>query len=400
MSMDTASTSIGRRDFLTGSLIAAGAIRPSAVRGSQANSAITLGMIGCGGRGTWIADLFEKSGKFRLVACADYYQDRADAFGERFRIDRSRRHTTLSGYKRLLDGAVDAVAIETPPWFHPSQTADAVAAGKHVFLAKPIAVDVPGCLSVAESGRRATRARRVLLVDFQTRANHVFIEAVRRVHQGAIGRLISAQVAYLWPGLVHDAPLSSPEDRLRLWYQNRALCGDIIVEQDIHTLDVATWFANSDPVSAVGTCGRGVRHTGDIHDHFAVNFQFPDGFVVSFLSQKGVPSIPDEMRCRVFGTEGVADTEYAGLVTITGRHPFPGGRTPDMYTSGAVRNIQEFHRRIAGREYDNPTVAPSVRSNLTCVLGRTAAYRRMEVTWKQMLSSGQALKPDLSGLRA
>src|ERR1051325_5454808 len=92
---------VGRREFLTGAMVAVGAIPASAVRGSQANSAVSIGLIGCGGRGTWIAGLFERTGKYRVTACADYYQDRADAFGERFKIGKARRFTTLSGYKRL-----------------------------------------------------------------------------------------------------------------------------------------------------------------------------------------------------------------------------------------------------------------------------------------------------------
>jgi predicted dehydrogenase len=270
-----------------------------------------------------------------------------------------------------------------------------------VYLAKPMAVDVPGCLTIAEAGKRATAKKLVYLIDFQTRADDIYRETLRRVHQGAIGRIVSALANYPWTGTVHDdRPATTPEERLRFWYQTRALCGDVIVEQDIHALDVATWFAGSDPIKAVGTGSKSTRKYGDIWGHFAVIYTFPDNFQVSFTSQKNVPGAHDEIRCLVYGTEGVADTDYTGAVNIRGKHPYAGGRMTDLYTSGARRNIEEFYNSISSNNYDNPTVVPSVRSNLTSILGRTAAYRGGEVTWSDMIAAGEVLTPDLSGLKS
>jgi predicted dehydrogenase len=114
-----------------------------------------LGIIGCGGRGTWITDLFRKHGGYEITAAADYFPDRAVAFGARMAVPAARLFTGLSGYKRLLASGVDAVAIESPPYFHPEQAAAAVEAGAHVYLAKPAAVDAPGCRSIQESAERA-----------------------------------------------------------------------------------------------------------------------------------------------------------------------------------------------------------------------------------------------------
>ena len=395
-----------RRGFLkkTASALALGTAaslvgEPSRLGAAESDATISLGMIGCGGRGAWIADLFKKSGKYRLVACADYFSDRADAFGEKFGVEPKRRFTTLSGARRLLDEPLDAVVIETPPYFHPEQAAAAVDAGKHVFLSKPVAVDVPGALAIAKAGEKATAKGLVFLVDFQTRADDIFRETVRRVHQGAIGKLISGDAHYPWSGNVHDQPATTPEERLRHWYQTPALCGDVIVEQDIHALDVATWFTNTDPRSAVGAGGRALRQHGETWDHFSVIYQFPDDFVLSFTSQKAVPGAPNEIRCRVFGSQGVADTDYVGAVSITGKNPFAGGTMTNLFTSGAQRNIEDFHRFITQRHYDNATVAPTVRSNLTAILGRTAAYRGGLVTWQEMMSDSEPLVPDLRGLK-
>ncbi len=397
------SGSIKRRDFLTGASLAAtlSMVSPAVALGSKANSVLRLGLIGCGGRGTWIADLFARTGQYRFVACADYFPDRARAFGDRFKIEPGRQFTTLSAYKRLLDEPLDAVVIESPPYFHPAQAAAAVDAGKHVYLAKPMAVDVPGCMTIAEAGKKATAKNLVYLIDFQTRANDLYIETLRRVCQGDIGRLVSAVASYPWAATVHDDhAAASPEERLRLWYQTRALCGDVIVEQDIHALDVAAWFAGADPIKATGTCSKLTRKYGDINSHFSVIYTFPNDFQVSFASQKNVPGTPDEIRCLVYGTEGTADTDYTGAVNIRGKHPYEGGRMTNLYTTGAQRNIESFYNAITSSKYDNPTVVPSVRSNLTAILGRTAAYCGREVTWNDMMSKCEPLKPDLSGLKS
>jgi len=390
---------VARRTFLAGAAAATVTVlKPSRVRGSEANSKITLGLIGCGGRGAWLANLFQADGRYQIAACADYFQQRADAVGDRLGVESAHRYTGLSGYRQLLEENVDAVVIETPPYFHPEQAAAAVDAGKHVFVAKPIAVDVPGCLSIADSGKKATDKGRVFLVDFQTRTNSFYREAVRRVRAGELGRLVSGEAHYPWQGIVHDVPLAGPSDRLRYWYQTLALSGDVIVEQDIHALDVATWFLDADPVKAFGTGGRAIRRYGNIWDHFSVTYWFPNEAVLIFHSQKGIPGVKDEIRCRVFGSEGVAYSDYFGDVWIQGKKPYEGGSTGSLYQDGAVANIAEFHRAISQHDHSNPTVAPSVRSNLTSVLGRTAAYRGETVTWDDLLKDGEKLEPDLSGL--
>ena len=392
---------VHRRTFLTGAAAATGValIKPALVRGTQANSTIELGLIGCGGRGNWITKLFDQTGKYRFVACCDYFQDRVDATGERVKIDAKRRYPTLSGYKRLLDSKLDAVVIETPPYFHPQQAAAAVDAGKHVFLAKPIAVDAPGCLSIAESGKRATAKKLVFLVDFQTRANELYREALRRVRVGDIGRLVMGEAHYPWQGGGRGAPPAAPEEQLRHWYYVLPISGDFIVEQAIHSLDVATWIADADPIDACGMGGRTLRPEGSIWDHFAVNYRFPNDYVLSFTCIQSVPGVKDEISARVFGSDGVIDTDYFGDVWIRGKKPYEGGSTGQLYTTGALTNINEFYEFVTRGNCSNETVAPSVRSNLTAVLGRIAGYCGGEVTWKEMIQNGEKLEPNLKGLK-
>ena len=202
----------------------------------------------------------------------------------------SRRYTGLSGYKRLLESKLDAVVIETPPYFHPQHAADAVDAGKHVYLAKPIAVDAPGCQTIAEAGKRATAKKQVFLVDFQTRAERAF---PRRHRAGAPGRhwasWCMAEAHYPWSGGGRGAPPATPEQQLRSWYYVLPLSGDFIVEQSIHALDLATWIINADPIRARGTGGHKVRPPNSIYDHFAVTYAFPDDLTLSFTCIQSIP---------------------------------------------------------------------------------------------------------------
>jgi len=396
-------SSLSRRSILAAGAAATVAIvRPELVRSASANSAVELGVIGCGGRGGWIANLFANHGGYRIVAAADYFEHKTTGLADRFKIDAARRFSGLSAYKRLLETKLDAVVIESPPYFHPEHAAAAVDAGKHVYVAKPIAVDVPGCLTIAEAGRKATEKKLVFLVDFQTRASAVYREAVKRVHNGDIGRIVSGEAVYYcgdtWGNPTYDN--TSAEARLRHWGVDKVLSGDVITEQNIHALDVATWIIDENPVKAVGSCGRKARTgSGNVNDHFAVVFTFPNDVLLSFASKQYGQGY-DDIGCRIFGARGTIDTHYFGSVSIRGAMPYAGGSTGNLYTDGAVANIAEFHASISAGRFHNPTVAPSVRSNLTTILGRTAAYRRAEVTWDEMMKTAEKLEFDTSSLKA
>ena len=401
---------ITRRRFIAGAgaaTLSFTVVKPELVRGFNANTKINLGMIGCGGRGTWIAELFRQHGGYNVVAGADYFQDRVDNLGDKLNIPADRRYTGLFGYKKLLEH-VDAVAIESPPYFHPEQAAAAVDAGCHVYIAKPLAVDVPGCHSIAESGKKASAKNLCFLVDFQTRANDFFIEAVNRVHDGALGRFAFGEASYhaddpfkrmysYW----QDDP-DNPENRLRAWGLDRLLSGDIITEQNIHTLDVMSWVMDAEPVYAVGTGGRKFRPVGTCYDHFVLLFQYPNDVGITFSSRQseGHGTQPDGIRNRMFGSDGVLETQYGGQVLIRGQNFYRGGKTTEIYQQGAVDNIAAFYKNVSEGHFDNATVAPSVRSNLVTILGRTAAYEGRKVTWDEIVNSKEKLDANLRGLKA
>lgn len=403
-----AKTRRSRRRFLADAGAAALAFsiaKPDLAQGSQAQGRIRLGLIGCGGRGSWIANLFLKHGGYDIVSIADYFPERVQALGDKIGVAPAQRFTGLSGYRRLLDQKVDAVAIESPPFFHPQQAADAVAAGKHVYLAKPIAVDVPGTTAVQEAAAKGAANRLVFLVDFQTRANDIFVEALHRVHGGALGRFAFGEATYHAddPFLAQagHARAGDAESRLRAWGLSRELSGDIITEQNIHTLDVMSWVMGQPPVSAYGTGGRKFREAGNCFDTFSLVFQYADNVGITFSSRQfnGQGTRPEGIRNRMFGADGVLETEYGGQVLIRGKQFYRGGETSTIYQDGAVRNIAAFHDSIARGDFANPTVAESVRSNLVTILGRTAAYTGRPVTWDEVLRSSERLVPDLKGLK-
>jgi predicted dehydrogenase len=328
--------------------------------------------------------------------------------GEKFKIPERHRYPYLSGYRRMLDGKVDAVALESPPYFHPQQAAAAVDAGCHVYVAKPIAVDVPGCLSIGASGSNASAKRLCFLVDFQTRADKFYMEALKRVREGALGQFVFGEATYhagcpfkrMYESWRSDP--NSAENRLRAWGLDNVLSGDIITEQNIHTLDVMSWIMDAEPISAVGTGGRTVRPVGTCYDHFVLVFEYPSNVGITFSSRQseGYGTQPDGIRNRMFGSKGVLETQYGGQVIIRGDNFYRGGSSPGIYQEGAVANIATFHKSILKGKFDNPTVEPSVRSNLVTVLGRTAAYGRRKVTWKEMMNKKEELEANLKGLKA
>ena len=402
-----------RREFIAragkaGAAALTATVLPAGIaRAAQSGSPLRVGLVGCGGRGVWIAKLFEKHGGYEIAAVADSFKDRADEAGAALGVPESRRFTGLAGYKRLIDAGVDAVAIETPPYFHPEQAAAAVDAGIHVYLAKPVAVDVPGCDSIAASARKATAKKRAFLVDFQTRAHPSFIEALRRVHAGGLGDLVFGEATYhaespweQWVDAVRADP-ANPEVRLRAWGLDRALSGDMITEQDIHAIDVMNWIMNAPPLHALGCGGLKARpKVGTCWDHFVVYYQYADKVGVQFSGRqfKG-HGTAEGIRNRMFGSKGILETEYGGAVLIRGESYYNGGKTPEIYESGAVANIAEFHRAITEGDFRNPTVAPSVQSNLVTILGRKSAYENRIVTWAELVKDGERLVPDLKGLK-
>ena len=391
-----------RRDFVKAAATAGLLIlKPATVFGSQANSAVEVGLIGCGGRGNWISPFFPEFTGARIVALADVIQANLASTQDKFKVDAGRAYYGPDAYKELAHSKLDGVIIETPPIYHPLHAAEAVKAGKHVYCAKPIAVDVPGCQSFEATGKEAAGKSLSFWVDFQTRAQEVFREAAKRVHEGAVGKPVFAQVFYYAGRPVKDkgTPGMDPGQRqLMNFFMDRTTGGDIIVEQNIHVIDVANWMLNGHPTKATGTGGRtdwrGTGYdAGDAYDHFQVTYWYGNEVQADFSSNQLTNSFSD-LCVRVFGIKGCADTHYGGLVRITGENAWKGSDKDDTFRQGAINNVKAFVASIRdGKPINN--AGRSVESNLTAILGRMAAYQQRLITWDEMLQSKERYHADL-----
>lgn len=391
-----------RRDFLraasAGGLLL---VKPETVFGSQANSTVEIGIVGCGGRGNWIGPFFPEFTGARIVALADVIKANLDKTREKFNVGASRAYHGPEAFRELANSKVDAVVIETPTYFHPEQAWAAVNAGKHVFMAKPAAVDVWGCNDVLKSAAAARAKNLSYLVDFQTRAQPVYQETAKRIHRGDLGAPVFAQVYYYAgrPSKDKGAPGMDPgQRRVMNFYMDKVLGGDIIVEQNIHVIDVANWFLRGHPTKATGTGGR-TDWTGtgyensDAWDHFLVHYDYPNNVHADFSSHQLTNAFSD-LCVRVFGLNGTADTHYGGLVRIAGPNAWMGAEKDPTFREGAINNVKAFIAAIRENKPVN-NAETAVESNLTAILGRMAAYKHGTVTWDEMMASGERWTADL-----
>jgi len=416
---------VDRRKFIELAAVTAGAmfIKPALVRGTAANSAVRVGLLGCGGRGTEDASNLVDTGGARVVALADMFQDQLDKARQHFdQIQQSKGYAALDTsqlflgpdayHKIAASKELDAIVIATPPFYHPKHLETVVAAGKHVYLEKPVAVDVPGALKVMEIGKRA-EGKLSLDVGFQIRDCPPFVELVRRVHEGALGNIVRGEAHYLtgyiprpdWPNA------SSTERRLRNWIYDRKLSGDIIVEQNIHVIDICNWILKAHPLKVSATGGRLGRPAtdGDVFGNYNVIFHYPNGVDVTFSSTQFAKGWWDVTE-RFFGTKGTSQSPYTGPLGIWGDEPWqyaastkPGAESQTFSVTGSfISNLERadpekkkaFVESITSGNFHNQAAKGS-ESALSCMMARTAAYKGREVTWDETLKSHEVWDPKI-----
>jgi myo-inositol 2-dehydrogenase / D-chiro-inositol 1-dehydrogenase len=423
---ESPSSKLDRRKFLKTAATTAGVmfIKPSLVRGTAANSAVRVGLLGCGGRGTEDATNLIDTGNARVVALADLFRDQLDAAHAHFdQLQRAKDYTDIeasqlflgpSAYQQIAHSKeVDAIVIATPPYYHPQHLEAVVAAGKHVYLEKPVAVDVPGALRVVEIGKRA-EGKLSLDVGFQIRDCPPFVELVRRIHGGALGNIVCGEAHYLTGYIDRPAwpKASLVERRLRNWVYDRALSGDIIVEQNIHVIDICNWILKAHPLKASATGGRQGRPAsdGDAYGNYNVLFHYPDSVDVTFSSTQFAKGWWDVTE-RFFGTKGVSQSPYTGPLGIWGDEPWQAPMTaakdkPESQTFSVTGNFTsnlEFADRekkkafvdsISSGNFHNQA-DKGAESAISCMLARTAAYKNREITWDEIMKSTEALEPGI-----
>jgi len=424
-----------RREFLAVSAASSGLlfVKPSTAFGYAANSAVRLGLLGCGNRGTAVAESFAKNTTARVVALADIFPDQLAKGKAHFdALNASLGHPaidprlTFHGHRAVEDLAhsaeVDAVQISTPPWFHVEHLEAVVGAGKHAYCEKPVGVDVAQTRRALEIARRV--AGKVSVdVGFQIRSAPPFVEIVRRIHAGALGKIASITAHYNAPASTYPDRAGMPADEVRLrdWLWDRVLSGDILLEQNIHVIDVCNWILGAHPVKAVATGGRSVlTHAGNTWDNYQVDYTYPENVHVSFSSTQ-FGDFGFDVSERVFGADGLAEAPYSGPLRILGKNawtwqdaegdtapepataaPVPATPVPATPAKFAANGAFLDNLALADREKDrgfiasitsgnyHNQIAAGVESALSCILGRRAAYSGREFTWDEMLQENES----------
>src|SRR6201987_3829036 len=404
------SNTVDPRKFLGSAAATAGILllRPELVRGTAANSAVRVGLLGCGGRGTEDASNLVDTGNARVVGLAAMFQDQLANAKKPFddmqqgkgyaAIDASQIFVGPKAFQQMAASKeVDAVVIATPPYYHPQHLEAVVAGGKHVYLEKPVAVDVPGALKVIEIGKRA-EGKLSLDVGFQIRDCPPFVELVKRIPGGALGNIVCGEAHYLAGYIDRPAwPNASPvEKRLRNWVYDRVLSGDIIVEQNIHVIDICNWVLKNHPLKASATGGRLGRpaNDGDVYGNYNVVFHYPDNVDVTFSSTQFAKGWWDVTE-RFFGTKGTSQSPYTGPLGIWGDEAWqspdsakPTGDQQSFSVTGKfVSNLESadpekkkaFVESITSGKFHNQA-EKGAESALSCMMARTAAYKGHEVT--------------------
>lgn len=398
-----------RRDFIrtaAGTGIAA-TVLPSFASGWTNGGADTvrIGVIGCGGRGTGAAyNALEAHPSTRIVAMADLFEDRLNGSlgwlteSEYFagRVDVGERmFVGFNAYRQLLSQKdIDLVILATPPGFRPMHFEAAVNAGKHVFMEKPVAVDPAGVRKVIAAAERAKAQKLSVVAGTQRRHEPCYLEAMKRLRDGDIGEVVSARCAWNQGGLwVHDRKpeYTDMEWQCRNWLYFCWLSGDHICEQHIHNLDVVNWAMDAHPTSAYGMGGRQVRTDakyGNIFDHFAIEYEYPDGRqALSFCRQQdGTDGRVEET---IFGTSGSMTTRPGYAVIGDGSSWRFSGNNGNPY-------VHEHVDLLASVRGDGPYLNEGVRvahSTLTAIMGRMSAYTGKRVTWEQAMNSTLDLSP-------
>jgi myo-inositol 2-dehydrogenase / D-chiro-inositol 1-dehydrogenase len=404
--------SMNRRAFLGASSLML--VNSQAVRGSQANSAIRIGLIGCGGRGTVVASSMVSNAGGRVTALADLFENQLPKATDHFnkvnaaaghgRIDASQIYSGASSVERIANSnEVDAIVIASPPYFHPDHLDIVVTAGKHAYCEKPVAVDVAGALRVKAIGERVA-GKLSLEVGFQIRSAPPFAELTRRIHAGHLGQIVHGEAYYYCPFLeVRKPGTPDAEARVRHWMYDRVLSGDIIVEQNIHAIDICNWVLKGHPLKAVGRGGRrGRPEDGDCYGNCSVTFTYPEDVLIAF-SSKQMGKGGFDVNERFFGTLGNSQSPYSGKLGIEGDNAWTWsesaqsqggsfsqeGAFSDNLAQADSEKHKGFLNSIRSGQFHNQA-ALGVESSLSAMLGRFAMDTGREVSWKEMLASNQS----------
>ena len=401
-----------RRNFVSGTaLTAAGALESHSSFGVGLGklSPLKVGLVGCGGRGTGACrQALQADSGTRLVAMADMFSDRLDgslerllaipAVSERISVPAGKRFVGFDAFDQLLASGVDVVLLATPPHFRPVHIEKAINAGVHVFAEKPVAVDGPGIRSVLASCKLAKKKKLSVVSGLCLRHSYGFQELVRRLHDGAIGDLLSLQANDYRGSIWYKERQPDWTDmhyQMRNWYYYSWLSGDFNVEQHVHFLDVCSWAKGAYPIKAVGMGGRHVRTEkkyGNIFDHHSIVYEYDDGAKL-YSNTRQMKGCKSNMSAEVQGSAGRARfSERRNGVTINAKGKdlwVYRGEDNDIYQT---EHDELFASIRSGKPINNGEYM--AKSTLLAIMGRMATYTGQEITWDMALNSKEVLGPE------
>ena len=406
-----------RRTFVKGSTLVTGGIllAPSILSATpkfKNENELKLAVVGCGGRGTGaVSQALRADANVKLVAMADAFQDRLDKSfeslskmfpKERLAVPVSKKFTGFGAYKKAIDEA-DVVILTTPPGFRPQHFEYAIAQGKHVFMEKPVATDVAGIKKVLAAAKTAKEKKLNVVVGLQRHYQNNYRSAFSKIQNGEIGKIVSGQVYWNGGGVwvrPRQESWTEMEYQMRNWYYFNWLCGDHILEQHIHNIDVANWFIGEYPIKAQGMGGREVRtgkDHGQIFDHHFVEFEYPGGAVVSSQCRH-IRGCMNRVSEAFQGTSGTVATNGGNNAIMssydgTGIYKHNGEDDKNPYQ---VEHDELFKAiRTGGYINDGENGA---KSTMTAILGRMATYTGKQVTWDEAMNADHVLVPDENSL--
>jgi len=377
----------------------------------KAPEGITLkaGLIGCGGRGTGAAINFLNAGDgLSVVALADMFEDRLSDCRNKINeqtgneVADDKCFLGFDAYKKVLEEDVDVVILATPPYFRPEQFKAAIEARKHVFMEKPLAVDPVGIRTILASAKKAETFGLSVVTGTQRRHQRDYIETYKKVYNGAIGDVVSANVYWNQSKLWHrerQPDWTDMEFMIRDWVNWCWLSGDHIVEQHVHNIDVASWFTGKFPLSAVGFGSRQRRITGDQYDNFSIDFVYENDMHVHSMCRQ-INDCANNVSELVRGTEGYTNchnTIYNPDGSVLWEYEYPLDENGERMKSIKISPYDQEHiDLVTAIRTETPIneAETTAKSTLAGIMGRISAYTGKEITWEEMMSSELKLGPD------
>lgn len=410
--MDTNELRDQRREFIKTSALLAGGVLLNQVAFATGHfgvdDTIKIALIGCGDRGTGAAfQALSTKENVKLVAMADAFQDRmdnsykvlSDKFKDKVDVPQERRFIGFDAYQKAI-ALADVVLLTTPPGFRPIHFEEAVKQGKQIFMEKPVAVDAPGIRKVLAAAEVAKQKKLNVVVGLQRRYQANYRESLKRIHDGLIGDIFAGQVYWNSGGVWVKKRLPNQtemEYQMRNWYYFNWLCGDHIVEQHVHNIDIANWVKNAYPVSVQGTGSRAWRtgkDYGEIYDNHAVELTYADGAVIHSQCRhfEGTANRVDESFQGTKGRVYLSGGNQAILWDHTGKehynHPSKGNANPYQ------TEHDELFAAVAEGAYKFSDAERAAKSCFTAIIGRYATYSGQTIQWDEALKADNSLMPE------